>query len=160
MPVVFSNQLNALLVTDDISEQGVNVWKDNCFTVQHFGYQCSRKRTETGHPYGPTVPSYLDFTVKVEDKADGKVFYERMKSYKPFPYSFLFNANFDTRRGGLSSCEDALVAFGYIVEVEEIYSAPRAGGQGEQALLRGRLLLSRINYPGRERTLTLSITHD
>ena len=159
MPSVFSNQLKALLITEDISEQGVNVWQDNCFTIQHFSYQCRRKRNESGTPYGPTVPSYLDFKVRVADKDQGKVFFDRMGSGKSFPYSFLFNADFNDMRR-LSQCEDAMVATGYIVDIEEVCERPQDSGEGNQMFLCGRLLLCNLAYLGREKVLKLMITND
>ena len=161
MAGTISNQLKALLVVDDITEQGVTVWQYNGFTVQHFRYECCRRRNESGLPYGPTLPAYLDFTVRIASEDSGKVFYERMRTNETFPYSFLFNASFNTRRQ-LSECEDALVATGYIVDLEEEYeSAPAADGSAEQMLVHARLLLSNLTYLGREdRTLELTITKD
>lgn len=160
MPKLISNQLKAMLVVEDISEQGVNVMQGNCFTVQHFSYACSRRRNDAGTPYGPTLPAYLDFTVKVASGNSGKVFFERMHQDSTFPYSFLFNADFnDVRR--LSACEDAMIATGYIIDVEECYDKDiRLDANSEQMLIRARLLLSNIAYLGNERTLSLIITND
>ena len=160
MPRVLSNQLKALLVLDDITDEGVSVWQNNCFTVQHFSYQCNRQRNEAGVPYGPTLPSYLDFTVRVSENDSAKLLFERIGISKTFPYSFLFNASFSTQRR-LSDCEDGMVAQGYLVELDESYdSAANNGGTQEQMLIRGRLLLSHIRYVGRENSLKLNITND
>ena len=160
MSRLYSNELKALLVVDDITEQGVSVMQENCFTVQHFSYACSRRRNQAGVPYGPTVPSYLDFTVKVTSDNNGKVFMDRMRQNKTFPYSFLFNARFNDMRY-LSEYEDAMVATGYIVDVEESYdNTPREKGSSDQILIRARLLLSNITYLGYERELELMITKD
>ena len=160
MAGTISNQLKALLVTENIAEQGINVWQQNSFTVQHFSYECLRRRNESGTPYGPTLPAYLDFTVKVASDNNGKVFFERMQMNETFPYSFLFNASFNEMRR-LSQCEDALVATGYIVEVEELFEgAPASDGSADQMLIRARLLISNLAYLGKERTLNLTITND
>lgn len=159
MPVVFSNQLKALLITEDITEQGVSVWQSNCYTVQHFSYECRRRRNESGVPYGPTTPSYLDFSVRIANAESGKVFFERMKTYQSFPYSFLFNASFNDMRK-LSECEDAMVATGYIIDLEETYDKPQEDGVQEQMLLRGKLLLCNIAYLGRDKKMKLTITQD
>jgi hypothetical protein len=160
MPAIFSNQLKALLVVEDITEQGVNVWQDNCFTVQHFSYDCHRRRNDAGEPYGPTVPAYLDFTVKVASDNNGKVFFERMQQDETFPYSFLFNASFNSMRR-LSECQDAMVVTGYIVEVEESYGeVSTEEGVEEQMLIHARLLVSNIAYLGQESILELTITKD
>ena len=89
--------LDAIILTKDISESGINVFKTDRFTVQQFSYRCGRSRTSSGIPYGPTTPSYLDFTVRVTAKEQGKVFFERAGLNKPFRYSLLFNAAFDTK---------------------------------------------------------------
>ena len=160
MSVVFSNQLKAMLVVEDITEQGVNVWQDNCFTVQHFSYDCHRLRNDKGTPYGSTLPSFLDFTVKVASNNNGKVFFERIQQDKTFPYSFLFNASFNNMRR-LSECQDAMVVKGYIVGVEEAFGLASAeDGAQEQMLIRARLLISRIVYVGRDNSLDLIITND
>jgi hypothetical protein len=160
MPVVLSNQLKAILVTEDITEPGVNVWQDNCFIVQHFHYECRRKRNVAGEPYGDTVPSYLFFTVKVVSEGNSKVFFERMRGHDTFRYSFLFNASFNSMRG-LSEYQDALVASGYLVDLEELYeSAPDGSGVSDQMLIRAKLLLSNLAYVGQESILRLMITND
>ena len=147
-------------MVEDISEQGVNVMQSNCFTVQHFSYACSRRRNDAGAPYGPTLPAYLDFTVKVASGDSGKIFFERMYQKGTFPYSFLFNADFNDMRR-LATCEDAMIVTGYIIDVEECYDKDfRQDGSSEQMLIRARLLLSNIAYLGNERVLKLTITND
>lgn len=160
MSRLLSNELKAVLVVEDIMEQGISVWQGNCFTVQHFSYSCSRRRNNAGAPYGTTLPSYLDFTVKVASDNNGKVFVDRMRLDETFPYSFLFNARFN-EKSRLSEFEDAMVATGYVVDVEECYDTEQNAEQSaEQMLIRVRLLLSNIAYLGEERTLRLMITKD
>lgn len=160
MHLVVSKQLKALILTKDISEQGIVVRQPDCLTLQHFNYQCSRRRTDDGIPYGPTVPSYIDFTVRVTDKAQGKAFFERVGLNKSFRYSFLFNASFASKKK-LSDYEDAMVITGYLVEMEEFYDQPRNPEEySEQLLLHCRLLLCSIDYQGSKDSLTLTITED
>ena len=160
MAGTISNQLKALLVTDNIAERGINVWQQNSFTVQHFSYECRRRRNDSGTPYGQTLPAFLDFTVKVASEDNGKVFFDRMLTNETFPYSFLFNASFNSMRR-LSECEDAMVVSGYIVDLEETFeSAPAADGSAEQMLIHARVLISNIAYLGREKVLELTITKD
>ena len=157
---LLSNELKAMLVLDDVSEQGVSVWQGNCFTVQHFSYQCCRGRDGSGIPYGATLPSFLSFTVKVSTADNGKTFFKRMGLDETFPYSFLFNAVF-AANGRLGDCEDAMVATGYLVDVEEDYAnASSSDGSEDQMLIHARLLLSNLAYLGREKTLNLTITND
>lgn len=160
MARLVSNQLKAVLVMEDISEQGVSVWHGNCFTVQHFSYECSRGRDHGGIPYGATLPFFLDFTVRVSSGNNGKLFFKRMGLDETFPYSFLFNAVFGAN-GRLSDSEDAMVAMGYLTEVEERYAAVSVDdGTDEQMLIHARLLVSKLTYMGRDKTLNLTITKD
>lgn len=151
MPAVLSNQLKALLVLEDIMEEGVTIWQNNSFTVQQFSYSCERKRDLSGEPYGPTQPSYLYFTVRISSDDSAKAFFERLGSQTPFPYSFLFNASFNEMRR-MAQCEDALVARAYLVDVEESFE--------EQMLIKGKLLLCNLSYLGQDETLQLTITND
>ena len=150
-PHKFSNQLKAILVLDNISESGVSVWQNNCFTVQQFSYSCERRRNASGVPYGPTQTSFLSFTVRLPGPDSAKVMLERMKSRETYPFSFLFNATF-SEDNSLAECEDAMVATGYLVEAEQAYVG--------QMLFRGMILLSDISYLGKEKTLELNITND
>lgn len=160
MPVVLSNQLKALLVMEDVTEEGVNVWQNSSFTVQHFSYQCRYQRNDAGMPYGPTLPSFLDFTVKISSNESAQQLFERMSMSESFPYSFLFNASFNANRR-LAECEDAMVVRGFLVELDEAYDDgnPDKGTQ-EQMLVRCRLLVCNIAYQGREDVLKLTITND
>ena len=151
MPVVLSNELKALLVMEDVAEEGVTIWQNNSFTVQHFSYACERKRNPAGEPYGPTQPSYLYFTVRINSDSSAKEFFERMGSREPFSYSFLFNASFNEMRR-MAQCEDALIARAYLVDVEESFE--------EQMLIKGKLLLCSLSYLGQDETLKLTITND
>lgn len=160
MARVLSNQLKAMLVMEDVSEQGVSVWQGNCFTVQHFAYECCRDRNVGGIPYGATLPFFLDFTVRVSSGNNGKLFFKRMGLDETFPYSFLFNAVFG-ENGRLGDSEDAMVATGYLTEVEERYAASsKEDGSDEQMLIQARLLVSKLSYLGREKILNLTITND
>lgn len=160
MATVLSNQLKAMLVMDDITEQGVSIVQNGSFTVQHFSYGCTRKRDQAGVPVGPTLPSYLDFSVRVTAGDSAKLFFERMYSQEAFPFSFLFNANFNENRR-LTDCQDALVARGYLIAVEQFCdTSGQDAGDSAQMLIKGRLLLSKLIYAGSQKNLTLTITND
>lgn len=160
MPAVLSNQLKAMLVLEDISEQDVNILQNNGFTVQHFSYELNRNRNPQGVPYGETGSSFLNFTVKVASKDSAKVFFERMFITETFPYSFLFNASFNGVHR-LSDCEDAMVATGYVVDVEEIYESFAPGNQdARQMLVHVKLLVSKLAYLGQDKVLKVTVTND
>lgn len=160
--------LNALILSKDISE-GIVVGRDDGITVQDFSYKCSRRRTDAGIPYGPTVPSYLDFTIRVAAAESEKVFFERSGLNKSFRYTFLFNAKFNGKNNKLSGYDEAMIVSGYIVEMEEFFDQPVMSFDtegkpivfsDEQQLLRCRLLLCGIEYLGDERSSKLTITED
>lgn len=151
MPVVFSNQLKAILVLDNVSEGGVSVWQNTCFTVQQFAYSCERRRNDAGVPFGPTLGSFLSFTVRLAQGDSAKVMLERMSSRETFPFSFLFNASFGSNKR-MTEYEDAMVAYGYLVQAEQSYE--------DQMIFRGKILLSKLSYLGQEKTLDLIITKD
>lgn len=152
MPTVFSNQLKAILVTEDIiNQKDISVSQSKAYTVQHFSYECKRDRTAAGEPFGPTLQSFLDVTVRVPSEDSAKIFFERLYINQPFPYTFLFNATFNGIKM-LSECQDALVARGYIVSAREVYDS--------QMLLQVRILLSKIDYLGTDNNLELPINQD
>lgn len=160
MAKVFSNELKAILVMEDVSSPEAAVWQDKSFTVQQFSYDCRRDRNQQGEPYGATLPSFLDFTIRVSSGDSAREFFERMYEREPFPYSFLFNARFDAQRK-MSEYEDAMVASGYIIDVLESYdNEPQPDGSSEQMLISARLLLCHLAYLGKENVLKLIINND
>jgi hypothetical protein len=78
------------------------------------------------------------------------VFYNNLLSNSDHSYSFLFNATFNTNQR-LSNCEDGMVVNGYVVSVEENYSAGKnVTGEDEQILLDVTIMVRRVTYLGRE----------
>ena len=102
-----------ILVLDDVLSNNVTVNTGNSFTLQHFDYKCERARSGAGNPFGTETPSYLHFTVKVADNVTGSEFLERMRQAETFSYSFLFNTD----------QAYTIVAYGYMVELEEIHDS-------------------------------------
>lgn len=152
--------LKAMLCVEDITETGVNLTPSNSFTVQEFHYDYGRRRDAMGRPYGPTESAYMDFTVKVSSDESAKVFFERMKENDPYAYSILFDVYFKNM-SQLSNYEDAMVARGYLVEVEEMFDkTPQADLMVGQMLIHAKLLLTNITYVGVESNLKLQIVTD
>ena len=140
-------------------EGGMNVVKDQCYTIQHFAYECRHERNDAGFPYGTTTPSKLVFTIKLESPDNGKEFYQHMKQNELFDYTFLFNASFGSF-GRLSSFDDAMTVKGYMIDVEEFYDGGNAvDGHTNQVLIKGTLLLSSIAYKSTDSDKILKITH-
>lgn len=152
--------LKAMLCVEDITETGVNLTPSNSFTVQEFHYDYGRRRDAMGRPYGPTESAYMDFTVRVSSDASAKVFFERMKENDPYAYSILFDVYFKNM-SQMSNYEDAMVARGYLVEVEEMFDkTPQANLMVGQMLIHAKLLLTNITYVGVESNLKLQIVTD
>lgn len=68
MAKILSNELKAVVVLEDLTENPANILKDKCLTVQKFDYDCVRKRTQKGGVYGAINPVILSFTVRVNDQ--------------------------------------------------------------------------------------------
>ena len=150
MATLYSNELKAFVVAEDFLENPMGVLKEHCLTVQHFDYQCEHKRNASGEVYGPTEPVMLKFTVRVNSPKHAKVFYSNLLSNSYFNYSFLFNATFNGSQR-LGDYEDGMVVNGYVVSVEENYSAGKnQAGEDEQILLDVTLLARSVTYLGRE----------
>ena len=150
MATLYSNELKAIMVAEDFLENPRNVLKDHCLTVQHFDYQCEHKRNASGEVYGPTEPVILKFTVRVNSPKHAKLFYQNLLSNSSFSYSFLFNATFNANLR-LADYEDGMVVNGYVVSVDENFSAGRnMTGEDEQILLNVRILTRSVTYMGRE----------
>lgn len=150
MATLYSNELKALLVPEDFLENPMSVLKEQCLTVQHFDYQCEHKRNASGEVYGSTEPVILKFSIRVNSPRQARVFYNNLLSNSDHNYSFLFNATFNTNQR-LNNCEDGMVVNGYVVSVEENYSAGQnVTGEDEQILLDVTIMVRRVTYLGRE----------
>lgn len=140
------------LVLEDIVTKSVTVPEDKNYTLQHFDYQCERQRCPVGNPFGTKTPSLLHFTIRASDKDPEKELLSRMQQAETFPYSFKFDDEKQSR----------IVAYGYIVEMEEVHdSVPGQDGVEEQMLISCTILLSQLLFEGSDgKTLTLTISND
>ncbi len=148
MTQLLSNHIKATLFLEDFTEGNPPVYQSKCLTVQEFNYNLRRSRDDFGVPYGPTVSVIMNFAVRIIRPEDGKAFYKRMSDFTPHSYTFFFNAAFNTDRQ-LSDYEDAMVANGHIIDLEQVYNdKPLADGTTEQMLLKVKLLLTDITFEG------------
>ena len=86
----------------------------------------------------------------------GKELFSQIQKQESFAYSFLFNATFNAINS-LESYEDAMVARGNIIDIEEVFYTERNNGQQEQMLMHVKLLLNSITFVGKQHNLELSI---
>jgi len=152
-----SNQLKVVLFPGEITDMKMQVHQNQCLTIQEFSYCCERNRDEHGEPFGPTVSVIMQFTVRIVNVMDGKVFYERLNSLAPQPYTFLFNAAFNPVRQ-LTAYDDSMMVHGHIVDLSESYTnQPADGDTTNQVLISVQLLLSDITYQGNMSDLKLEM---
>ena len=167
-------EMKATLLLQDVTSMSGSVSTDDALTVLHFSYGCSRRRTQTGNPYGQTMPSYLDFTARILNGKTAKVFMERMQNTETFQYSFLFHSE-SSSSISLSDCQGIIVASGYIVDLEEYFDTVKVINkvkqddgtekdvevEQEQMTLSVRILLSNLVFAGKDsKNLNLIITKD
>lgn len=144
---VLSNELKAVAVLADISEEGSSITRDQCMAVEHFHYRCARKRDTKGHTYASCEPVELSFDVRINAADQAKPFYQHLTSGDDDTVlSFLFNATFSATKR-LATYEQAMAVNGFIVDVQEIYhSASPIDDSEEQIILRARMLVRSIIY--------------
>ena len=142
------NYLKAVLFTNNLAECGGSVVQSQCFTVQDYHYHCYRQRDAQGNPYGGILSEYLDFSV----------FFQAIDLSQNTPVSFIFNATFSPS-GRLSDYEDAMITYGYVVNVDEGCEDDDTSGQ-EQVLVHVKMLLSNVLFLGSGAVHYLEITKD
>lgn len=117
-----SNYLKATLFFDDINETKVK--KEDSFTIQQFHYECTRKRNNTGMPYGPTMTTLLQIEIKSLPNGYLKELYKRLDEQTESQFSVVFNATFRTDDYGenmLSDYDSGLIITGYVISVDETF---------------------------------------
>jgi hypothetical protein len=148
MATLYSNELKAVVVTENFLENPLNVMKENCMTVQHFNYECEHKRNEAGEIYGAINPVMLEFTVRVNSPRQARAFYKELVSIEHSNYSFLFNVTYNENQR-VNTYEDGMVVNGYIVHIEENYTtAAQQDGSNTQIELSVKLLSRSVTYLG------------
>lgn len=153
----YSNYLKVILFAGDICETNAGITRDHCFTVQHFDYESKRYRSkENDANYHAEEPTILDFSIRINTPETGKELFSQIQKQESFAYSFLFNTTFNAMNS-LESYEDAMVARGYIIDIEEVFSTEKGKGQQEQMLMHVKLLLNNITFIGKQQNLVLSI---
>ena len=153
----YSNYLKVILFAGDICETSAGITRDHCFTVQHFNYESKRYRSkENDANYHAEEPTILDFTIRINTPESGKLLFSQIQKQESFAYSFLFNTTFNAMNS-LESYEDAMVACGYIIDIEEVFNTEKGKGQQEQMLMHVKLLLNNITFIGKQHNIELSI---
>ena len=110
----------------------------NGMAVQQFAYQCALQRDSAGTVLGRPENVVFDFTVCVM-QAEQNIFYEKLMEKATERFTFIFNAKFENDK--LKDFDNAIMAEGYIVNIEEYGS-----NDNEQAMMRVKLLASELTY--------------
>jgi hypothetical protein len=145
-----SNELKAVLFRENFLDNPRNVLKENCLVIQNFSYECERMRNNSSDVYGASKPVILSFTIRVNSPLHARELYRRLALNGHYDYSILFNVTYDANQR-LKDFEDGMVVNGYVVSVEENYSAGKnVTGEDEQILLDVTIMVRRVTYLGRE----------
>ena len=143
-----SNHLKAVLFSDEVQDGGQNVLKEKCCTLDYFAYRCERSRNDAGFPYGVTNPSVLSFTVRLVVPEEGMVYHQRLLENVPYDYTFLFNASFNDQQR-LKSYDNMFIVNGYVIDVEDDFTAGSKDKESRQMLIRVKLFVNSITYKGK-----------
>ena len=141
-----SNHLKAVLFSGELQDEGQNVLKEKCCTLEFFGYRCERSRNDAGFPYGVTNPSVLSFTVRLVQPNEGMVYHQRLLENVPNDYTFLFNASFNDQQR-LKSYDNLFTVNGYVIDVVDDFNS--GGKESRQMLIRVKLFINSITYKGK-----------
>lgn len=153
MAELYLQELKAVMMHGNASDNPLNVQKENCLTIQSLAYDCVHSRNNAGEVYGATEPVILEFTVRVNAPHHAKQFYTEAILNEYFDFSVLFNVQWGTN-GRMSNYEDGFIANGYVVHLEEDYhSAKIEDGVDQQMLLNVKILVRSVTYLGRDREL-------
>lgn len=155
MPEFMSKQLKAVMFLEDITE-GIPMRQESGFTVQHFEYSCFRTRDNAGMPYGPSNGSLMQITLKTISSDGYKELYQRLNSMELYSLSLIFNASYDEYRI-LEDYADAMIANGYIVEIEEVFDTLDTQHNG--MTLNMKILLNSLDYIGNRVNRKLMVNH-
>lgn len=156
MSIKLSNNLKAVVFPDVMQDQGNNVQKEKCYSVQEFNYRSERSRNDAGFPYGPTNPTVMSFTVRLVHPEEGVIYHKRLLENAPADYTFLFNASYNDQQR-LKSFDNALFVNGYVIDVEDDFSAGGKASGNRQMLVRVKLFVSSITYKGKTKDEVLEI---
>ena len=157
MPQSYSNYLKVIFVPEDLCEMSEAILRSDCLTVQHFSYKSQRNHnTRTGLTLHDEDSTILDFTIRIDTPDCGKKLLEQIQSNEQFSYSFLFNATFKSS-GRLLDYEDALVAYGSIIDIEEEFYTPTQPQNQELMLMHVKLLLLSVTFIGKNQNLIMKL---
>ena len=147
------------LYPTDLPQTLNSIKQDDCFSIISFSFQCSRSLNDLGLPYGPTLPSTLEFTCKAGTAERIKPFYEQVIMTAPGTYNFFFDPTFkemskdsskDSSTDGikyLDSYIDAMTVRGNLIDLVDVYTT-KENDEANQMLVTVKLLITEIVFIG------------
>lgn len=157
MVTSYSNYLKVVFSPEDLCEMSDAILRSNCFTVQHFHYESKRRRdNDSGIDIHAEESTLMDITIRINEPDCGKQLLQHMQDSEQHSYALLFNATFKPT-GRLDDYDDALMATGYIINIEEVFETAQQNGQQEQMLMHIHLLLNTITFIGKENNLIFNV---
>ena len=112
--------------------------RNNGMAVQQFAYRCAYQQDMVGTVCGEPQNVVIEFTVCVL-QTQQNIFYEKLLEQATDRFCFLFNEMYEDDK--LKTFDNAIMAEGYIVDVEEYGT-----NDYEQAMIHVKMLASKLTY--------------
>lgn len=147
------SKLIATLYPNSFPQEKGGILIEHCFTLTEFSYQCTRSRNDEGIPFGPTLPSMLEFTFKLRKADDTRSFYSDLSGKTAVTYTFLFNANFDDENKSFKSSDDKMTVTGFLVDINEDYDTytNTNGELADQILVHAKLVINEFVFTSKDK---------
>ena len=146
--------MSTYLYAADLPNQLKSISIDKCFNIISYSFQCSRSLNDLGLPYGPTLPSILEFTLKAGKAEKLKPFYEQLSSPKTSTYNFLFDPTFrvigydsSSNQLKLKTISDGMTVRGNLIDLVDVYST-NVNDEANQMMVTVKVLINEIVFFG------------
>lgn len=154
MGFVYSNFLKVMFFPGNILDKERKFNQSECLTVQTFDYSFERTCNSNGIPFGATINPIVECTLKFMSEIKVKGIIGNTLSRDVEEYTFLFNASFDKDRN-VDNFENAIVVRGYVVDVEQTFSARESRNENQPMEIKVRILATDMTYAGSQSNKSL-----
>lgn len=129
------------------------VLRDSCFHIIRYAFECSRSLNDLGLPYGPTLPSTLEFTCKARKVGKIKSLYQLLSKAQTGTYTFLIGPVFSDSTNASSkyliSYDEVMTVRGNLIDIVDVYST-KDNDEANQMIVTAKLLINEIVFGGGE----------
>lgn len=144
--------MSTYLYAADLPQKLESISIDKCFNIISYSFQCSRSLNDLGLPYGPTLPSILEFTLKAGKAEKLKPFYMYLSSPMTSTYNFLFDPTFreiktDSSSKQLKTISDGMTVRGNLIDMVDVYST-NVNDEANQMMVTIKVLINEIVFFG------------